>query len=60
MARGLDVKTITKSELERLSFCNSKKLPRAVNIDGVRYEWVGIGWVEAGKPTGKEPKVVKK
>ena len=52
------MKTITKSELGRLAFCNSSKLPRAVNINGTRYEWVGIGWINTGKPNGKETKVV--
>ena len=56
---GPQQKTITRSELARLTFCNSKKLPPAVNDDGVRKEWVGIGWVEDGKPHGDEVLVVK-
>lgn len=57
-ARAL-AKTITRSELARLSFCNSKKLPQVVNLDGKRMRWVGIGWVDEGKPTGREVKVVE-
>ena len=52
-------KTITRSELARLTFCNSKKLPLAVNDGGVRKEWVGIGWVEDGKPHGDEVIVIE-
>ena len=52
-------KTITRSELARLTFCNSKKLPVAVNDGGVRKEWVGIGWVEDGKPHGDEVIVIE-
>lgn len=51
---GSGQKTITRSGLERLTFCNSKKLPLAVNDGGVRKEWVGIGWIENGKPHGDE------
>jgi hypothetical protein len=42
------MQTITRSELARLSFCNSKKLPKKVNVDGHCREWVGIGWVDVG------------
>ena len=52
-------KIITRSELARLTFCNSKKLPVAVNDGGVRKEWVGIGWVEDGKPHGDEVIVIE-
>jgi hypothetical protein len=38
----------------RLAFGNSKGLPFAVNDGGVRKEWVGIGWLEDGKPRGDE------
>jgi hypothetical protein len=38
-------KTITRSELHRLSFLNSKKLPSPCVIEGVVKDWVGIGWV---------------
>ena len=55
---GSEQKTITRSELERLTFCNSKKLPPAVNDGGVRKEWVGIGWIEGGKPHGDEVRVI--
>ena len=50
--------TITRFELARLSFCNSKNLPLAVNDNGVRKEWVGIGWIEVGKPRGNEVLVI--
>lgn len=53
-------KTITRSELARLAFCNSKKLPLAVNDNGVRKEWVGVGWIENGEPHGDEALVVGK
>lgn len=47
-------KTIKFSELKRLSFCNSPKLPKVIEIVGkikgktvrVFKEWVGIGWIE--------------
>ena len=52
-------KTITRTELARLTFCNSRKLPLAVNDGGTRKEWVGIGWVEAGKPHGNEVLVIE-
>lgn len=41
-------KTIKRSELVRLAFCNSDKLPRAVNVGGRLKRWVGIGWVDEG------------
>jgi hypothetical protein len=47
-----DPKTITFSELKRLAFCNSKKLPRRVWLpNGHFMEWVGIGWISVGKGT---------
>jgi len=55
---GSEQQTITRSELARLTFCNSKKLPLAVNDGGVRKEWVGIGWIEDGKPRGDEVLVI--
>jgi len=51
-------KTISRSELERLTFCNSKKLPLAVIDGGVRKEWVGIGWIDDGKPHGDEVLII--
>jgi hypothetical protein len=51
-------KTIKFSELKRLSFCNSKKLPQVVNIEGHRMRWVGIGWVDEGELEGDEVEVV--
>lgn len=51
-------KTIKYDVLYRLSFCNSKRLPSVVNMEGKRMRWVGIGWVDEGKPTGREVVVV--
>ena len=51
-------KTIKRSELERLAFANSDKLCKPIEIDGVRYQWVGIGFVNEGEPTGRETLVV--
>ena len=47
-------KTIKFSELERLSFCNSKKLPQVVAALGRKMEWVGIGWIDTGEADGTE------
>ena len=55
---GFEQKTITRSELARLTFCNSKKIPLAVNDGDVRKEWVGIGWIVSGKPRGNEVLVI--
>lgn len=55
---GSEQKTISRSELARLTFCNSKKLPQVVNDGGVRKEWVGLGWIEGGKPRGDEVRVI--
>jgi hypothetical protein len=44
------LRTITYSELQRLSFCNSSKLPQKVVHDGILKEWVGIGWIDIGAP----------
>lgn len=51
-------KTITRAELCRLSFCNSKHLPMNVNLDGQRLHWVGIGWLNEGEPIGDEVLVI--
>jgi hypothetical protein len=45
-------KTMARSEVSRLAFCNSRKCPRFVNDNGVRKEWVGIGWI----PCNERPK----
>lgn len=52
-------KTIEFKDLQTLSVVNSPKLPKAVDVAGVRKEWVGIGWVEVGKPEGDEVIVVE-
>ena len=46
--------TITIEKLSRLAFCNSRKLTQAVEINGQRMQWVGIGWVNEGEPKGDE------
>ena len=52
--------TIKASELQRLSFCNSKNLPSIVLQDGKFIMWVGFGWIplDNHKTDGTEPKVV--
>jgi hypothetical protein len=57
---GSKQKTMTRSNLIRLAFCNSKKLPLVVNDGGVRKEWVGIGWIASGKLRGDEVLVIDK
>lgn len=34
------------------------KLPNPVEIDGQQKMWVGIGWIDHGPATGKEPLVI--
>ena len=34
------------------------ELPNPVEIDGQSKTWVGIGWVDNGPATGKEPLVI--
>lgn len=51
-------KTIRREALSRLAFCNSKRLPQVVEMDGKRLQWVGIGWVDEGDPHGNEVLVV--
>lgn len=58
MSKNTTQRTITASELQRLSFCNSPRLPRFVNVKGTRYEWVGIGWVPVGKARASDVRVV--
>lgn len=57
--RSAKQRTITRSQLSRLSICNSKKLPLSVNDGGLRKEWVGIGWIETGEPHGDEVLVIE-
>jgi hypothetical protein len=52
------VKGITRDRLARMSVANSSDMPQEVNDHGVLRKWVGIGWIDIGKPTGKEPKVI--
>lgn len=53
------MKTITRSELARLSFCNSAKLPPVVNVEGRAREWVGIGWIDMGPVRAGIPTMVE-
>lgn len=56
---GDEMKTITREKLYRLSFINSKHLPRKVNDNGVLKEWVGIGWIELDqKPTKRHVRLI--
>lgn len=51
----MEQQTITRSELARLAFCNSDKLPHIVAMPKMRrMEWVGIGWIDVGPATGTE------
>ncbi len=50
--------TIRVSELRHLAFCNADTLPHTVEHDGKRKHWVGIGWVDEGKPKGTEVLVI--
>jgi len=49
-------KTIKFAELQRLTFCNSKRLPHRIVHEGEIKEWVGIGWITLNDQTknGKE------
>ena len=58
-SREPKAKTITFSELKRLSFANSERLPQVINLNGVRKQWVGIGWVDEGELKGDEVLVVE-
>jgi len=53
-------RTIRMSEWQRLSFCNSARLPQRVWLHGELLEWVGIGWIEIdpADADGSEPTVV--
>ncbi len=52
------VKTIKRDELARRSFCNSPRMPQVVNDNGLRKQWVGIGWVTEGPAKGNEVRVL--
>jgi len=54
-------KTIAFSELKRLEFANSRKLPKRIIINGELKMWVGIGWIglDNCRATGNEPFVVE-
>ena len=48
------MKEITREELHKMSWLNSKAMPQTVNDGGVRKQWVGIGWVLEGPADGTE------
>lgn len=58
-----DRKTIKFSELKRLSFCNSPKLPKQVEYVGKIkgkparrvMEWIGIGWIDIDRHQEENP-----
>jgi len=52
-------KTVNRSDLSKMSFVNSDKMPQVIEDNGCRYQWVGIGWVNEGDPTGRETLVVE-
>jgi hypothetical protein len=54
----LNRKTISRQEIAVLAFCNSKRLPCVIEMDGSRLQWVGIGWVNEGEPQGDEVLVI--
>ncbi|MDN3512861.1 MAG: hypothetical protein NG747_00490 [Candidatus Brocadia sp.] len=51
-------KIITRNELAHLVFCNSDKIPDVINDNGIRKQWVGIGWFVEGPPLGDEVLVI--
>jgi hypothetical protein len=52
-------KTIKFSELKRLSFCASRKMPSRVVMGNKVYEHVSIGWIESDdEPCDNIPRVV--
>lgn len=51
-------KTMEFKELQRLSFCNSEKLPQYINVAGQRKQWVGIGWIDVKEPVEPEDIVI--
>ena len=54
----MDRKVITNIELERLQHINSTRLPKIISKNGRRYEWIGIGWIDAGLEKGDEVVIV--
>lgn len=46
--------TIEWVELQRLCFVNSAQIPKALDIGGRRYVWVGIGLIHEGPADGTE------
>lgn len=59
-------KTITFSEMKRLSLCNSRRCPQYVELVGVARRktvrrflwWTGIGWVEVPEHQAENPVLV--
>lgn len=50
--------TIGGAARKRLEFCNSRRIPDAVEVGGRRMNWVGIGGVDEGPASGNEVRVV--
>ena len=50
-------KFITRKDLALLCTSGSAEIPHAINDGGVRYEWVGIGWVRVSPAHGNEVRV---
>lgn len=59
MPRKAERQEIRWRDLRRMTVCNSEKLPAFVEIDGKRFTWVGIGWIECREaPKSTDPIVV--
>ncbi len=51
-------KTLVFSEWQRLTVCNSLKLPEYVEVSGRRHHYVGIGWIDVGRADGTEVLII--
>jgi hypothetical protein len=56
--QGKKQRRVKRTDLARMSFTNSPRIPKTVNDGGRSKRWVGIGWVDEGPATGKEEAVV--
>ena len=52
-------KTITSNKLYDMERINHSKMPQVIELEGRRMQWVGIGWVDEGEPTGDETLVIE-
>lgn len=52
-------KMILRSELRRLAFLNSEKVPETVNDGGRSKRWVGIGWIDEGEATPSDTLILE-